>query len=87
MLNTVVAEHSAQATKTADSLFPSALLAAGEEDLARDGYEGGVRLRSTRDCVSEQREAAQAQSMLAAPQTVTGTLVDPNGVPAPDRSV
>ena len=31
-------ENSAQATRTADSLLPAALLAAGQEDLADDFY-------------------------------------------------
>jgi tetratricopeptide (TPR) repeat protein len=86
MLNTVVAEHSAQATKTADSLFPSALLAAGEEDLGRDGYlEAVSAFDQLVTAFPSSAEAALAQSMLAAPQTVTGTLVTHVGMPISDK--
>ena len=40
---TVLAEHSAQATTSANSLFPSALLAAGQEDAAAQLLQGGAR--------------------------------------------
>ena len=86
ILNTVVREHSAQATRTADSLFPSALLAAGEEDLARDFYsEATVELQQLVSGFPASAEAAQAEALLAAPQAVSGTLVTHNGAPVSGR--
>ncbi len=86
VLNSVVREHSAQATRTADSLFPSALLAAGEEDLARDFYsEATVELQQLVTDFPASAEAAQAEALLAAPQAVSGTLVTHNGAPVSGR--
>jgi hypothetical protein len=86
ILDTVVRERSAQATRTADSLFPSALLAAGEQDLAHDAY---LEARSAIDQLvttfPSSAEAALGQAMLVAPQSVTGTLVTHLGLPISDR--
>lgn len=86
ILNSVVREHSAQATRTADSLFPSALLAAGEEDLTRDFYtEANVELQQLVTGFPASAEAAQAEALLAAPQAVSGTLVTHIGAPVSGR--
>ena len=86
ILDGVVREHSTQATRTADSLFPSALLAAGEEDLASDFYsEATVELQQLVTGFPESPEAAQAEALLAAPQSVSGTLVTHIGAPVAAR--
>jgi hypothetical protein len=86
ILDTVVREHSAQAKRTADSLFPSALLAAGEEDLVHDSYQEALAaLHQLAAGFSSSAEAVLAQEMLAAPQTVSGTLVTRAGSPVSDR--
>jgi hypothetical protein len=82
ILNTVISENSAQATRTADSLYPSALLAAGEQDLGQQSYsEAVVSLQHLVASFPTSSEAAQAKAMLAAPQTVSGTLVNKVGAP------
>jgi hypothetical protein len=86
ILDTVVKDGSAQATRTADSLFPSALLAAGEEDLAHDAYlEALSALHQLVTTFPSSAEATIGQAMLEAPQTVTGTLVTHLGLPVSDR--
>ncbi len=86
ILDSVVREHSAQATRTADSLFPSALLAAGEEDVSHDFYgEAIVELQQLVTGFPASAEAAQAEALLAAPQAVTGTLVTHVGAPVSGR--
>ena len=86
ILDTVVHESSAQATRTADSLFPSALLAAGEEDLAHDAYlEAVSAIDQLVTSFPSSAEAALGQAMLAAPQSVTGTLVTHLGLPISDK--
>jgi tetratricopeptide (TPR) repeat protein len=86
ILDVVVKAGSVQATRTADSLFPSALLAAGEEDLAHDAYlESLSALQQLVTSFPKSAEAAIGQAMLQAPQTVTGTLVTHLGLPVSDR--
>jgi hypothetical protein len=86
ILDAVVKAGSAQASRTADSLFPSALLAAGEEDLGNDAYlEALSALHQLVTTFPNSAEAAIGQAMLAAPQTVTGTLVTHFGLPISDR--
>ncbi len=86
ILNTVVRGHSAQATRTANSLLPSALLAAGEQDLAQFSFrEALAALRQLVTGFPSSAEAAQAQAMLTAPQTVSGTLVTHIGAPVSGR--
>jgi tetratricopeptide (TPR) repeat protein len=82
ILNTVISENSAQATRTANSLYPTALLAAGEQDLAQQSYsEAVISLQHLVTSFPTSAEAAQAKTMLAAPQTVSGTLVNKIGAP------
>ncbi len=86
ILGTVLRDHSAQATRTAVSLYPSALLAAGEEALADDSYgEALVALAQVVDTFPGSAEASQAEAMLAAPVTVSGTLVTHIGAPVSGR--
>jgi hypothetical protein len=86
ILDTVVREHSAQATRTANSLLPSALLAAGQEDLADDYYQEALAdLQQLVAAFPATTQAAQAEAMLAAPQTVSGTLVTHIGGPVSGR--
>jgi hypothetical protein len=76
ILDTVLREHSPQATRTAVSLYPSALLAAGVEALADDSYvEALSTLAYLVSTFPGSAEASQAEAMLAAPVTVSGTLV------------
>jgi tetratricopeptide (TPR) repeat protein len=86
ILTAVLAEHSAQATTSAVSLFPSALLAAGEEALAAHSY-GEVRtdLEQLVTTFPASPEASQAETTLQAPQTVSGTLVTHTGAPVSGR--
>jgi tetratricopeptide (TPR) repeat protein len=84
VLDAIVAEGSAQATKTADSLFPSALLVAGQEEVAQQSYkEALVDLRRLMAQFPGTAQASQALAMLSAPVPVSGTLVARNGTPAP----
>jgi hypothetical protein len=86
ILGTVLREHSAQATRTAVSLYPSALLTAAEEALADDSYhEALVALEEVVDTFPGSAEASQAEAMLAAPGTVSGTLVTHIGAPVSGR--
>jgi tetratricopeptide (TPR) repeat protein len=86
ILDVVVKAGSGQATRTADSIFPSALLAAGEEDLAHDAYqESLIALNQLVKNFPKSAEAAIGQAMLQAPQSVTGTLVTHLGLPISDR--
>jgi len=83
-LDAIVAEGSAQATKTADSLYPSALLVAGQEEVAQQSYkEALVDLRRLVAQFPGTAQASQARVMLAARVPVSGTLVARNGTPAP----
>ncbi|MHB8489569.1 MAG: hypothetical protein ACYDC4_10345 [Candidatus Dormibacteria bacterium] len=80
ILGTVLKEGSAQATRMADGLLPSALLAAGEEALVRDSYHEAVSaLEQLVATFPNSAEASHAVAMLEAPQVVTGTLVTHSG--------
>ena len=86
LLTTVLAEHSAPATTIATSLFPSALLAAGQENLIHDSYKDAFgALHQLVTSYPTTVEASQAEAMLAAPQVVTGTLVTRSGLPVSGR--
>ena len=86
ILTTVLTEHSAQATTGAVSLFPSALLAAGEEALAANSYrEALADLTQLVTTFPASAEASQAETMLEAPQAVSGTLVTHTGAPVSGR--
>lgn len=86
ILNTVVAERSGQAARAANSLFPSALLAAGEEALAHDAYDEALAdLKELVANFPSSAQAPEAEAMLAAPQPVTGTLVTHTGSPVSGR--
>jgi tetratricopeptide (TPR) repeat protein len=86
ILNAVVAERSAQATRAADSLFPSALLAAGEEALAHDAYAEALGdLKTLVSNFPSSAEAPEAEAMMAAPLPVSGTLVTHSGSPVSGR--
>jgi tetratricopeptide (TPR) repeat protein len=86
ILTTVLTEHSAQATTSAVSLFPSAWLAAGEEALAADSYlEARKDLEQLVTTFPASAEASQAETLLEAPQAVSGTLVTHTGAPVSGR--
>jgi hypothetical protein len=86
ILNTVLTEHSAEATTSAVSLFPSALLAAGEEALAAGSYrETLADLEQLVTTFPASPEAVQAEAMIEAPQAVFGTLVTHSGAPVSGR--
>jgi hypothetical protein len=82
-LDTIVAESSPQAKQVADSLFPSALLVAGQEAVAQQSYkEALVDLRRLVAQFPGTAQATQALAMLSAPVAVSGTLVSRSGTPA-----
>jgi hypothetical protein len=82
-LDTIVAESSPQATQAADGLYPSALLAAGQEAVAQQSYkEALVDLRRLVAQFPGTAQASQALAMLSAPVAVSGTLVSRSGTPA-----
>jgi tetratricopeptide (TPR) repeat protein len=84
VLDAIVAAGSTQATKTADSLYPPALLVAGQEAVAQQSYkEALIDLRRLVVRFPGTAQAAQALTMLSAPVHVSGTLVTRNGTPAP----
>ena len=86
ILQIVLTEASAQATRTAINLLPAALLAAGQQELAQDSYHEAVQtLRQLVTTFPSTAEAAEAAAMLAAPQVVSGTLVMHSGVPISAR--
>jgi hypothetical protein len=86
ILQIVLKEDSAQAIRTAQSLLPAALLAAGEQDLAHDSYLEAVQtLQQLEAGFPGTAEAVQAVAMLAAPQVVSGTLVTHSGAPISAR--
>lgn len=83
-LDAVVDEGSAQATKTADAMFPAALLIAGQDEMAEESdKEALTDLERLVKQFPGSAQALQAQAMLSAPEPVSGTLVDKNGAPAP----
>jgi tetratricopeptide (TPR) repeat protein len=82
LLDQVVDEGSAAANKTAASLYPAALLIAGQEELAQlSDKEAVVDLQRLVAKFPGTAQALQAQAMLAAPVAVTGTLVARSGAP------
>ncbi len=82
MLDTVIQAGSAAATSTANSIYPEALLVAGQEDVAQQAFKEAVTtLQRLVTHFAGTPQAAQAQAMLTAPVSVSGTLVDKNGVP------
>jgi tetratricopeptide (TPR) repeat protein len=82
LLDEVVDEGSAPATNTAATLYPAALLIAGQEEIAQLSYkEAVVNLQRLVAKFPGTAQALQAQAMLAAPVPVSGTLVARNGAP------
>jgi hypothetical protein len=82
MLDTVVKAGSAAATSTANAIYPEALLVAGQEDVAQQDFKEAVAtLERLVTHFAGTPQVAQAQAMLTAPISVSGTLVDKNGVP------
>jgi tetratricopeptide (TPR) repeat protein len=82
LLDQVVAEGSAQASAIAASLYPAALLIAGQEEIAQLSYkEAVVDLQGLVARFPGTAQALEAQSMLSAPVAVAGTLVARSGVP------
>jgi tetratricopeptide (TPR) repeat protein len=83
LLDQVVGEGSTAATATAASLYPAALLIAGQEEIAQRSYrEAVVDLQRLVARYPGTAQALQAQAMLAAPVAVAGTLVARSGAPA-----
>lgn len=86
ILQTVLKEASAEATRTAMNLLPAALLAAGQQDLAHDSYHEALQtLQQLVKSFPSTAEAVEAGAMLAAPQVVSGTLVMHSGAPISAR--
>ena len=82
LLDEVVGEGSAQATRTAASLYPAALLIAGQEEIARLSYREAVTdLQRLVAKYPGTAQALQAQAILTAPVSVSGTLVERTGSP------
>lgn len=86
LLQTVLREASAEATRTAMNLLPAALLAAGQQDLAHDSYQEAVQtLKQLVSSFPSTPEAVEAGAMLHAPEVVSGTLVMHSGAPISAR--
>jgi tetratricopeptide (TPR) repeat protein len=86
LLQTVLTEASADASRTAMSLLPAALLAAGQQDLAHDSYQEAVQtLQQLVNSFPSTPEAVEAGAMLHASQVVSGTLVMHSGAPISAR--
>lgn len=82
ILDEVVDEGSAAATATAVSLYPAALLIAGQEEIAQLSYrEAVVDLQRLVAKFPGTAQALQAQAILTAPVPVSGTLVARSGAP------
>ena len=82
LLDQVVDEGSAPATTTAASLYPAALLIAGQEEITQLSYkEAVVDLQRLVAKFPGTAQALQAQAMLTAPVAVSGTLVARSGAP------
>jgi tetratricopeptide (TPR) repeat protein len=83
LLATVVAGGSTVATRTADSLYPEALLVAGQEEIAQLSFvEALADLQHLVTGFPQSEHATQARALLTAPQQVSGTLVDRAGIAA-----
>ena len=79
-LDAVVKEGSVEATRTADAIYPTALLAAAREAIAdRSDKEAVSDLQQVVSSFPQSAQAAQARALLGAPQSVSGTLVNGNG--------
>lgn len=79
-LDAVVKEGSAEGIRTADSIFPTALLAAAKEAITdRSDKEALEDLQRVVSSFPGSAQAAQARALLTAPQTVSGTLVNSTG--------
>jgi hypothetical protein len=86
LLQTVLTEASVEATRTAMSLLPAALLAAGQQDLAHDSYhEAAQTLTQLVNSFPSTPDAVEAGAMLHAPEVVSGTLVMHSGAPISAR--
>jgi tetratricopeptide (TPR) repeat protein len=82
LLDVVVGEGSAPATKAAASLYPAALLIAGQEEIAQLSFREAVAdLQRLVAKYPGTAQALQAQAMLTAPVAVSGTLVQRSGSP------
>jgi tetratricopeptide (TPR) repeat protein len=82
LLDEVVDEGSAVATRTAESLYPAALLIAGQGEITQRSYkEAVVALQRLVAKYPGTAQALQAQAILAAPVAVSGTLVARSGAP------
>lgn len=83
-LDAVIASGSAAATASANLVYPAALLVAGQEEVAQQSYKEALgTLHKLVTAFPATTQAAQAQAMLAAPVSVSGTLVGRNGAPVP----
>jgi len=79
-LDAVVKEGSPEAIRTADSIYPTALLAAAKDAIAdRSDKEALADLQRVVSSFPQSAQAPQARALLDAPQTVSGTLVDNTG--------
>jgi tetratricopeptide (TPR) repeat protein len=86
LLQTVLREGSAEATRTAMNLLPAALLAAGQQALAHDSYQEALQtLQQLVSSFPSTPEAVEAGAMLHAPEVVSGTLVMHSGAPISAR--
>ena len=70
------------AAAAAADVYPQALLAAGEEQIAAQSYkEAGTTLQQLVSDYGDTAEALHARALLRAPQPVSGALVDRAGAP------
>ncbi len=79
-LDAVVKEGSVEATRTADGIYPTALLAAAKEAITdHSDKEAVADLQLVVSSFPQSAQATQARALLGAPQTVSGTLVNSTG--------
>jgi len=86
ILDAVSSGSEAAASQKATGVYPAALLAAGQEEIAATSYkEAQATLRRLTDMYGGTPQAVQARSLLNARQPVSGTLVQKNGHPISGR--
>jgi tetratricopeptide (TPR) repeat protein len=86
ILDAVSSGPATVSSQKAAGVYPAALLAAGQEEIAATSYkEAQATLKRLTDMYGGTPQAAQARTLLNAHQSVTGTLAQKNGQPISGR--
>jgi tetratricopeptide (TPR) repeat protein len=86
ILDAVSSGSTTAASQKATGVYPAALLAAGQEEIAATSYkEAQATLKRLTDMYGGTPQAAQARTLLNARQSVSGTLAQKNGQPISGR--